>query len=144
MKLYRGFNTFIELEKEDFLEVFGSYKKILDFDMVKIAYFNGKAVGFAIGIPNYHNKVYHLNNLKNLMEVMKIKKNCKDFLITYMGVDEGHKGLARALSQLLLIELSKKDATFVGALIKEGTPTSCIVKEVLNFKYNYVLMNKKL
>ena len=144
MKLYGSFNTFVKLEKDDFIGIFGSYKKILNFEMVKIAYYEGKAVGFVIGIPNYNNRVYHLNNLKNIVDILRIKKNCKDYLITYMGVDEGHKGLARALSQLLLVELSKKDATFVGALIREGTATSGIVKEVLNFKYNYVLMNKKL
>ena len=96
------------------------------------------------GIPNYNNRVYHLNNIFNLVEIMKIKNSSKEFLITYMGVDDEHKGLARALSQLILVEIEKRDATFVGALIKQGTATSNIVKEILKFKYNYVLMNKKL
>jgi len=144
MKLYRGFNTFVELEKNDFLEIFGAYKSILDLNMVKLAYYEGKAVGFVIGIPNYNNRVYHLGNIKNLLDIMKIKKRADEYIITYMGVDNEHRGLARALSRLLLIELKKKDAAFVGALIREGTATSTIVKETLNFKYNYVLMKRRL
>ena len=144
MELYSGFNTFTKLEKEDFIAIFNSYKSILNFDLVKLAYYEGKAVGFAIGIPNYNNRVYHLNSIKNLMDILKIRKRADEYLITYMGVQPGHSGLARALSQVLLVELNKKDASFVGALIHEGTATSNFVKEVLNFKYNYVLMDKKL
>ena len=131
MELYQGFNTFTKLEQEDFITIFDSYKSILNFDMVKLAYYKGEAVGFAIGIPNYNNRVYHLNSIKNLLDILRIRKKADEYLITYMGVKPGHMGLARALSQVLLVELDKKDATFVGALIHEGTATSNVVKEVL-------------
>lgn len=142
MRLYSGFNTFIKLEKEDFIEQFNSYKKILDLDMVIMAYYEGKIVGFSIGIPNYNNAVYNLSSISNVMQILKTKKKADEYMITYMGVAPEHKGLARAITYVTIEELKKKKATSIGALIREGTVTNNFAKDMLNFSYEYVLMEK--
>lgn len=144
MKLYSDFNTFIRLEREDFLAQFNSYKKILDMDFVTMAYYKGKIVGFSISIPNYGNAVYNPMNPINLLKIMKNKKGAKEYLITYMGVDPKHKGLARALTYVTIAELRKKDAECMGVLIKEGKVTNNFVDATLKFSYEYVLMEKAL
>ena len=144
MRLYSGFNTFVKLDKEDFIEQFNSYKKILDLDLVIMAYYEGKIVGFSIGIPNYNNAVYNLSSISNLMHILKIKKKADEYMITYMGVAPEHRGLARAITYLTIEELKKRNATSMGALIREGTVTNNFAKDMLNFSYEYVLMEKNV
>lgn len=44
MDLYSDFPAFKYIEKEDFMDIFGSYKYILDYDMVKIAFYREEVV----------------------------------------------------------------------------------------------------
>lgn len=144
MRLYTNFNTFIKLEKEDFIEQFNSYKKILDLDMVIMAFYEGKIVGFSIAIPNYNNAVYNLSSIGNLLKILKTKKRADEYMITYMGVLPEHKGLARAITYLTVEELKKKKAKSIGALIREDIVTNSFAKEMLNFTYEYVLMENNV
>ena len=49
--LYSDFPIYKNISYDDFYILFKDMKKILDFNMVKMAYFNEKAVGFFISIP---------------------------------------------------------------------------------------------
>lgn len=144
MKLYSNFATFVKLDKEDFIKQFDNYKKILDLNFVTMAYYKEKIVGFSISIPNYGNAVYNLSNPMNLFKIIKTKKGAKEYLITYMGVDPKHPGLARALTYVTIGELRKKDAECMGVLIKEGKVTNNFVDATLKFSYEYVLMEKAI
>lgn len=144
MNLYNDFNTFVKLEKKDFIEQFNSYKKILDMDFITMAFYKGKIVGFSISVPNYGNAVYNTLNIGNIMKILRTKKKAKEYLITYMGVDPKHKGLARALTYITIANLRKKDAECMGVLIKEGKVTNNFVNATLKFSYEYVLMEKNV
>jgi len=142
-KLYRNFPIYKDLSLEDFVGTFQSYKLILNPSMVKLAYYRDTLVGFFISVPNYSNKVYHLTP-GNLIRIMKMKKNPKEYVMLYLGVDEGHAGLGSALSHSIIEALRENGATSIGALARDGKVTQNYVSDKIAEKYEYVLFERKL
>lgn len=86
------------------MDIFGSYKYILDYDMVKIAFYKEEVVGFFISVPNYANLPYKLN-VRNFFKILQIKNRPDEYVMLYMGVDGRHLGLGNALSNVITMEL---------------------------------------
>ena len=143
MDLYSTFPAFKKLEKEDFISIFSSYKKILNMDMVRMAYFKNQAVGFCISVPNYSNKVYHLN-LKNILNILVTKKHPKQYVMLYLGADRNHKGLGKAIAYTMAEELKKHDLTSISALIRDGNININYGHEKFLNQYEYVLLEKNI
>lgn len=141
--LYSDFPAFKYIEKEDFMNIFSSYKHILDFDMVKIAYYKNEIVGFFISVPNYYNLPYNLN-IKNLIKLFQIKKKPNEYVMLYMGVDKNHIGLGKALSNAITFELKEKQVPSIGALARDGKLTQNYASELIKNRYEYVLLEKEL
>ena len=141
--LYSDFPIYKYISKEDFVAVFSSYKKIINMDMVRMAYYNGKAAGFYISVPNYGNIVYDLTPL-NILKILKIRKDPKDYVMLYMGVDPRHTGLGKALCYAIAEELKKSNLPSIGALQKDGKITQKYGEEVVNDVYEYVLLQKEI
>lgn len=137
--LYSDFPIFKALNLEDFRKVFSSYKYVIRAEMIKMAYFKGKAVGFYISIPNYYNKVYNLN-LINLLKILKLKRKPKEYVMLYMGVDKNHTGLGKALVGAIEEELKKNKLPSIGALARDGKITQKYGEELVKEQYEYVLM----
>lgn len=142
-KLYSDFPIYKHLSEEDFVEIFSSYKKIMNPEMTKLAYYNNKMVGFYISIPNYSNLVYNIN-LINLMKIFKIKKKPKEYVMLYMGVDQNHRGLGKAIVYSIMTELMKNKLPSIGALARDGKVTQNYVEELIKDRYEYVLLERKL
>ena len=143
MDLYSDFPVFNKLELEDFIKVFNSYKAIINMDMVRMAYYHGRAVGFYISIPNYNNIVYHLN-LSNILKIIKTRKNPKGYVMLYMGVDKNHTGLGKALVCSIVEELKKSHLPSIGALARDGKITQKYGEEMISSQYEYVLLERKI
>lgn len=141
-ELYKNFPIYKHISQEDFCKLFGGYKYILNYDMVKIAYYNQKPVGFFISVPNYNNLVYQSMNPFNIFKLLKIKKKPTEYIIPYVGVEKEHHGLGLALSQCIIENLQLSKATSIGALIAEGKPTQHYVSEKIADKYEYVLFER--
>ncbi len=141
--LYSDFPIYKDLSEEDFIETFKSYKSIIDPTMVKFGYKNGEIVGFFISIPNYNNRVYHLNPL-NLVKILKTRKEPQDYVMLYMGVDHAHHGLGRALVYSIIQELNRSKKPSIGALARDGKVTQNYAKDMIEDVYEYVLLEKKL
>ena len=142
-ELYSDFPIFKALSIEDFREIYHSYKLIMNMSMTKIAYYNDKAVGFYISIPDYSNRVYHAT-LLDLPKIMNIKKSPKQYVMLYMGVRPQHKGLGKALVYSIMQELAKNNLPSIGALARDGKPTQKYVSEEVTGVYEYVLLEKVL
>ena len=142
-ELYSDFPIYKYVSREDFIEVFSSYKKIINMDMVRMAYFEGKAVGFYISVPNYGNIVYNLTPA-NILKILKIRKDPKDYVMLYMGVDRKHTGLGKALCYAIAEELKKSNLPSIGALQKDGKITQKYGEEVVSDVYEYVLLQKDI
>ncbi len=142
--LYSDFPVFKNVEYEDFAAIFSDYRYILNEEMVKMAYFDKKAVGFFVSVPDYGNKVYHLNNPLNLFRILSIKKKPKSYVMLYMGVDKEHRGLGKALVGSIMEELRQSRLPSIGALARDGKVTQNYGKEHIEDKYEYVLLEKEL
>jgi hypothetical protein len=141
--LYNDFPIYKDVKEKDFLEVYSSLKKIINMDMVRIAYFKGKPVGFYISVPNYNNLVYHLNAV-NIAKILKIKKKPKDYVMLYMGVEKGHTGLGKALVYSIMLELMESGLPSIGALARDGKINAKYAEEMIDSQYEYVLLGKEV
>ena len=141
-ELYSDFPVYKDVSYEDFAAVFSDYRYIINMSMVKMAYYKGKAVGFFVSVPDYGNKVYHLGNLMNLWKVFSIKKKPKRYVMLYMGVDQEHRGLGKALVGSIMEELRKSGLRSVGALARDGKVTQNYGEEHIEQCCEYVLLEK--
>lgn len=143
MDLYSSFPMFKMLDKDDFISMFSSYKSIVNMDMVKMAYYKGKAVGFCISVPNYHNRVYHLTPL-NILKILWTRKHPREYVMPYLGADRQHKGLGKAIAYCVAGELKKNNLPSISALIRDGNININYGEEKITDRYEYVLMEKEL
>ena len=143
MDLYSTFPTFKLIEKEDFIKIFSSYKKIINMDMVRMAYYKGQAVGFCISIPNYNNRVYHLNT-KNIINILWRRKHPKEYIMPYLGVDRNHKGLGKAIAFSIAEELKKNNLPSINALIRDGNINLKYGEDKITNQYEYVLLERNI
>ena len=144
MVLYSDFPIFKNVGIEDFRKVFMSYEQIMDISMTKLAYFKGEVVGFYISIPDYGNLVYHTSNPFNIIRIIKAKKKPKRFIMLYMGVDQQHKGLGKALVYAIMKELKVNGLPSISALIRDDRINQKYAREDITDIYEYVLLEKKL
>lgn len=143
MNLYSDFPIFKKLSKEDFKEIFNSYKSIINMNMVRMAYYKNEAVGFYISVPNYNNLVYHLN-IFNILKILKLRRKPKEYVMLYMGVEKEHTGLGKALVSSIVDELKESNLLSIGALARDGKITQKYGSEVVESKYEYVLLERKV
>ena len=143
MDLYSDFPIFKSLTKEDFKIQFESLGKIINMQLNRMAYYKGKAVGFYISIPNYSNAVHNINLFK-LLKILRIKHNPKEYVMLYMGVDREHRGLGKALSKSIADELNVLKKPSIGALSRDGKINQNYAEEVIDSRYEYVLLSKEL
>ncbi len=142
-ELYSDFPVYERVEKEDFLKIFQSYKAIMNMSMTKMAYYHGKAVGFYVSLPDYGNLVFRLNPW-NLMKILRLKKKPKRYVMLYMGVDQAHRGLGKAIVYAIMKELEQNHLPSIGALAKDGKLTQNYAAEDITDRYEYVLLEKTL
>ena len=143
MELYSDFPIFKSLSREDFKEIYSSYKLIMNMSMTKIAFLEDKAVGFFISIPDYGNAVYH-TNLFSIPKILKTKKTPEQYVMLYMGVLPEHKGLGRTLVYSIMQELSRNGCPSIGALMRDGKLTQHYASEIVTEVYEYVLLEYNL
>lgn len=138
-ELYKDFLTFSMISKEQFAALFADYKRILNFKYVKIAYYQGRAVGFVITIPDYGAMLYGKIGLLSIPKILKIKKKAKTYILTYLGVEPQHKGLGVALSYSVVSQLENTGAAMIGALIEKGKITQYYSASTIEHASEYAL-----
>ena len=142
-KLYSDFPVYKHLSEGDFINIFKEYKKIMNPEMIKLAYYKNKMVGFYISVPNYNNLVYNINII-NLIKILKIKNKPKEYVMLYMGVDQEHRGLGKAIVYSIMTELMKSKLPSIGALARDGKLTQNYAEELIKDRYEYVLLGRNL
>ena len=141
--LYSDFPIYKGVSQEDFKRVFSSYKTIMNMSMTKIAYYEDKAVGFYVSVPDYGNRVYHLNPL-NILKILRLKKKPERYVMLYMGVDSAHTGLGKAIVYSIMKELMQSGLPSIGALARDGKVTQKYAFEDVTDVYEYVLLKKEI
>lgn len=144
IELYSGFPVYKRISEDEFCEMFGYLKRLLDYGMVKMAYYGKKAVGFFISVPDFGNTVYGKIYPWKLVKILSQKKNPRSYVMLYMGVDSGHRGLGKALAESVRLELKKRRVPSVGALIRGGNINKDYMSGLIDFEYEYVLLKRTL
>lgn len=129
--------VFKELEKDDFINLFKSYEKIINLNMIRIVYYKDKVVGFCISIPNYGTKIYNSKFLDKISN-MWTKNKPKEYIIQYLEDSNEHKGLAKAISYSIAEELKKINTPSINAIVKDDLNT----QHENDNQYEYVLLEK--
>ena len=62
----------------------------------------------------------------------------------YMGVDQNHRGLGKALVYAIMKELMQSGLPSIGALARDGKVTQDYASEEKTDIYEYVLLNHEL
>ena len=143
-KLYSNFPLYKEISEEDFCSYFSKLKAVLNFDMVKMAYYNDVTVAFFIAIPNYNNLTYHIDNYLNILKVLFKKKFVKEYVFLYMGVEEEHRGLGSAIVYNVVKDLEGKEITTIGSLVHANKVSKCYDNRYIYKRNKYVLLSKNL
>ena len=141
--LYSSFLTYHAISREEFVTRYASYRPAVDCDLIKLAYYEGKAVGFFMGLPNYGNLPSLRKTPGNLLRFFQIKRHPKEYVLLYMGVMPEHRGAGMALTHCIMEELAKKGAPSIGALIRQGNPNYNYADEYLVGRYEYLYLEKK-
>ncbi len=144
IKLYSTFPGFKHITREQFAKLFHSLKFVLNFDMVTLAYKDKQFAGFFINVPNYGNATFHKITLSKMISILKTKKKPKEYILMYMGVDEGHLGLGGAFAEITKRQLEQMKQYCIGALIQDGKVTNIYHRSLVYDKYEYVLLGKAL
>lgn len=144
IELYSDFPIFKKISKKDFLKYFDSYRYILDFSMVKMAYFQNKPVGFFIGLPDYGNLLFKGNNIFKIINIFFKKIRSKRYVMLYMGVRKAHQGLGKAIIATVIKNAFIRHSSYVGALIAEGKITADYGKGSIDEQYHYVILEKDI
>lgn len=144
IELYRSFPAYKRISEREFRREFGYLRSILNYSMVKMAYHEGKAVGFFVSVPNFGNAVYGKIYPWKLPQIISRKKKPESYVMLYMGVDAQHRGLGKALAEAIRVELKRQQVPSVGALIRIGNSSRSYVGQLIDYEYEYVLLERRL
>lgn len=101
VRLYAKFPAFKLITEEQFTALFGSLKYVVDYECVLLGYKDGELAGFFVCVPNYGTLVDGDLSLRDLPAILRIRRNCKEYVILYIGVDRKHLGLGGAFAQTI-------------------------------------------
>lgn len=144
VRLYAKFPAFKLISEEQFVALFGSLKYVIDPECVLLGYKDGALAGFFVCVPNYGTMVDGDISLRDLPAILKVRRNCKEYVILYIGVDRKHLGLGGAFAQTIRQIGQDKGAGSIAALIHEGNSSGVFFRELTTHTARYVLMEKAL
>jgi len=144
MSLYASFPGFLAISKEAFFKQYSALKMILNFSFCRMVYFDKKAVGFFIAVPDYGTLLNGSLTPWVLLKMLYLRRFSRKYVVFYMGAEPEHKGLGAAMAQILIESLRKKKASAVSALIHEGKVTGGYAKDFSREQRKYALYQKTL
>ena len=144
MKAYAEFAGFKPLTKEQFVAMFSYLKHVVDFDMVKLAYKDGKLCAFCICVPNYGKLTLGRRNWLKILRFLKIRRSCKEYVVLYLGADSASAGAGSALVHYVEKAICAKQCTSIAALIKAGGISATYYEKTHTAKFTYELFSRTI
>ena len=144
IELYQSFPAYKRITREEFISLYSYLKLLISYPMVKMAYYKDRAVGFFVSIPDYGNTVYGKLTLSDYVRILKTRIKPESYVMLYMGVDSSYHGLGKALAEAVRRELQRFGTPSVGALIRRGNINKDYFQELIDYEYEYVLLQKSL
>lgn len=143
-ELYKDFPVFKMIGEEDFARHYAPLKYVLDLSMVKMAYHQGEAVGFFIGLPDYGNLLAGSITRAAMVKILLKRIRSPRYVMLYMGVAKKHRGLGLAMTQTVMHSVNRRAASAIGALIRQGKVTGAYGAELVTSTYEYALLEYPL
>lgn len=144
IELYQTFPAYKPIPQKTFTALYSYLKPLIHYPMVKMAYYQDSPVGFFISIPNYGNTVYGTLSPIDYLRILRTRRHPRSYVMLYMGIDASHHGLGKAMAEAIKQELQRSGTPSVGALIREGNINQHYFQELIDFTYEYVLLQKAL
>lgn len=144
IELYSSFPAYKRITEEEFTGLYSYFGSIIRYNMVKMAYFKGRPAGFFISIPDYGNTVYGKLSIADLIKIFRTRSKPSGYVMLYMGVDTEHRGLGKALAEAIRSELKNEGVPSIGALIRDGNINKDYFSSLIDFEYEYILLEKFL
>lgn len=144
IELYRSFPVYKPVSREEFSSLYSYLKSLIRWPMVKMAYYQGKAVGFFISIPDYGNTVYGRLSPVDYIRILRNRVKPRSYVMLYMGIDASHRGLGKAMAETIKEELKAAGVPSVGALIRQGNVNRDYFQELVDYEYEYVLLGRSV
>lgn len=142
IELYQNFPAYKRISREEFVSLYSYLKTLIRYPMVKMAYYQGKAVGFFISLPDYGNVVYGKLTPLDYLRILKTHSKPSSYVMLYMGIDASHHGLGKAMAEAIKEELKASGVPSVGALIRQGNVNKDYFQELIDYEYEYILLQK--
>lgn len=143
-ELYKDFPAYKPITERQFVKMFSKLRHVLVMDMVKLAYKDGKAVGFFVTIPNYGNLLKKPVTPIGLARILNIRRKPREYILLYLGADKEHLGAGSMLAACIQEELQKRRCRSVGALIHKGKITGSYFPDLVEDTCGYVLLTVSL
>lgn len=144
VELYQTFPVYKPIAREEFISLYSYLKPLINYSMVKMAYYQKQPVGFFISIPDYGNTVYGTLTPSDYLRILLTRRRPKSYVMLYMGIDASHHGLGKAMAEAIKQELQLSGVPSVGALIREKNINRHYFQELIDYEYEYVLLKKVL
>lgn len=138
---YTDFPCYKPISDEDFISLFKYLKHILNFNMVKLAYKDGRLAGFCIAVPDYDKNTLGKITIKKLLNIRRIKRNPERYIVLYAGARPDCVGVGTALIQDIFNCLAEKKLKSVSALIRDENMTGKLYENLCEEKYEYSLLS---
>lgn len=145
-RLYSDFPCYTEISWEKFYEMYSNIKIVINYDMAKLVYKDGKLVGFSISVPNFGNAASGKLSFSKIRRILDAQQNPTEFILIYMGVDGEHLGVGSMIAEAVKRSLEEKHCSAINALIMDGKVTgeSYYNSSLTTDKYHYALFRKML
>ena len=141
-ELYSSYPAYKKITEAEFRVLFKYLKYIINYSMVKMAYYQGEAVGCFISVPNFGNAVCNRVRLWQLPAIHPRKKKPESYVMLHMGVDPKHQELVKVFAEAIRHELKLQQVPSMGALARTGSAAKDNAGSRTN--YEYVLLEREV
>lgn len=143
-ELYGDAPAYMSITWREFRRLIRQLRFLLNYSAVKMAYHEGKAVGYFVCVPNFGNAVYGKRRLWKLPGLLARRRKPESYVMLSVGVDAGHQELARALAEAVHTELKRQQASSSGPLIRRGSGDEEHTGWLADYAYEYVLLERRI
>ena len=142
IELYSSFPAYKRITEAEFRKQFKYLRHILNYSMVKMAYFHGEAVGCFISVPNFGNAICGRVHSWQLLALRARRKKPESYVMLHMGVDPKHQELVKIFAETIRHELTIQQVPSMGALTRTGISNKDYGESRAN--YEYVLLEREV
>lgn len=140
----KNFPVYKDITEKQFLTLFSGWKSMLDLKLVKLAYREGRLVGFCAAIPNYGNVKTGSHTLPESFRILHTRRKPKEYILLYMGSDKKHSNVNFMLSTCIQKELKERQGSLTGAVMPKDEGIESPFSGLAENTYRYVLLTSQL